>query len=381
MPQHRTMSASTALAHRPAPEPAAPPADDWSSPEAGWAEPLYPPTKIDVVAQVLAGVGVPKAELLAGTGVDGGRLQDADYRTSTAQLYAVLRRAVQLHHGPGLGRRIGTRLRVTAYGLYGYALLSAPTMRAAMERATRFHALANPLVPIRGVVGTDSVAWQFPARHELMLPELDDRLYRVLIELQMTTHHTLSQDVMGTWCHPAFVGLSWPRPAESGEVDAWAACFGVAASFAQPRCELSYPAAWLERTPQLANVITAAQTSRECARLLGSLEGGASLARRVYRELMHTPGRFPGIESIAATLGMTSRTLRRRLQAEGTSYADMLTRVRRALAEDYLRGTRMSVDDIAAALAFSDGRSFRQAFARWTGCSPSEFRRAPACAG
>jgi AraC-like DNA-binding protein len=378
MPQHRPMSALPALAHRPVPESAARPADDWSSPEAGWTEPLYPPTKIDVVAQVLATAGMPAAELLAGTGVDGRRLQDPDYRTSTAQLYAVLRRAVQLHHGPGLGRRIGTRLRITAYGLYGYALLSAPTMRAAMERATRFHALANPLVPIRGVVGHDTVAWQFPTRHELMLPELDERLYRVLIELQMATHHTLSQDVMGAWCHPTFVGLGWPQPRDG---DDWAASFGVAASFAQPRCELRYPAVWLERAPQLANVITAAQTSRECARLLASLEGGASLARRVYRELMHTPGRFPGIESIATTLGMTGRTLRRRLQAEGTSYADMLTRVRRALAEDYLRGTRMSVDDIAAALAFSDGRSFRQAFARWTGCSPSEFRRAPAPGG
>lgn len=378
MAQHCTMSVLTALAHRPAPEPSARSPDDWSSPEAGWAEPLYPPTKIDVVAQVLAAAGVPPAELLAGTGIDGHRLQDPDYRTSTAQLYAVLRRAVQLHGGPGLGRRIGMRLRVTAYGLYGYALLSAPTMRAAMERATRFHALANPLVPIRGVVGADTVAWQFPARHELMLPELDDRLYRVLIELQMATHHTLSQDVMGAWCQPAFIGLGWPRPPDG---DDWSAGFGVAASFAQPRCELRYPAAWLERAPQLANVITAAQTSRECARLLATLDGGASLARRVYRELMHTPGRFPGIESIAATLGMTGRTLRRRLQAEGTSYADMLTRVRRALAEDYLRGTRMSVDDIAAALAFSDGRSFRQAFARWTGCSPSEYRRAPAHAG
>ena len=218
------------------------------------------------------------------------------------------------------------------------------TTSASMERATRFHALANPLVPIRGVVGADTVAWQFPARHELLLPELDDRLYRVLIELQMATHHTLSQDVMGAWCQPAFIGLGWPRPPDG---DDWSAGFGVAASFAQPRCELRYPAAWLERAPQLANVITAAQTSRECARLLATLDGGASLARRVYRELMHTPGRFPGIESIAATLGMTGRTLRRRLQAEGTSYADMLTRVRRALAEDYLRGTRMSVDDIA----------------------------------
>lgn len=350
-------------------------ADDWSSPQAGWAEPLFSPVKIATVVQVLAESGVPPAALLEGTGIDGTRLQDLDYKTSTAQLYGLLRRVAHLHWRPDLGRRVGARLRVTAYGLYGYALLSAPTMRAVMECGTRFHALANPLVPIRGVIDGDSVAWHFPARHELMLPELDERLYRLLIELQMATHHTLSQDVMGPWCRPSFVGVAWAAPADA---DTWADTFGCTPRFGQPRCELRYPADWLERPPQLANPITAAQTSRECARLLESLEGGASIARRVYRELMRTPGRFPGIESIASTLCMTGRTLRRRLQAEGTSYADMLTRVRRALAEDYLRGTRMSIDDIAAALAFSDGRSFRQAFQRWTGRSPSDFRRAPA---
>jgi AraC-like DNA-binding protein len=345
---------------------------DWSSPEGGWTEALFPPAKIELVARVLREDGVPTSTLLEGTGLDATRLQDPDYKTSSAQLYALLRRAVHLRWSPDLGRRIGARLRVSAYGMYGYALLSAPTMRAAMERGLRFHALANPLVPIRGVVEDGVVAWHFPARHALTLPELDERLYRTLIELQMATHHALSRDVMGSWFRPDRVAVSWPAPDDAA---AWPAAFDAEVRFGQPRCEMHYPAAWLDRAPQMANPVAAEQTSRECARLLESFGGGTSIARRVYRELMRTPGRFPGIEGIAGSLCMTGRTLRRRLQAEGTSYADLLAHVRRALAEDYLRGTRMNIDDIAAALAFSDARSFRQAFQRWTGCSPSDWRR------
>jgi AraC-like DNA-binding protein len=248
-------------------------------------------------------------------------------------------------------------------------------MRAAMDRATRFHALANPLVPIRCEIAGPSVAWLFPPRHALMPGELDEALYRVLIEMQMTIHQTLARDVMGPWCVPDFVGVTWPEP--PGAL-AWAATFGSCPSFGAQRCELRYPAAWLDRAPQMANAVAAAQTSRECARLLESLKGADSVAERVCRELTRVPGQFPDLEALASTFCVTSRTLRRHLQAEGTSYAELLARVRRALAEDYLRATRMNVDDIAAALAFSDGRSFRQAFVRWTGHSPSDFRRTAA---
>lgn len=351
------------------------PVDDWTNPLADWTELQFSPVKIDAVARVLADAGVPTALLLQGTGVDPDRLQDADCKTSSAQLYRTLGRAAALCPLPDLGRRIGARLRITSYGMYGYALLSAPTMRAAMERALRFHALANPLVPIRSSTSAGMVSWQCPARHALLLPDLDERLYRLLIELQLATHHTLAQDVMGAWCQPAELAIGWAAPEDAAT---WAGAFGVAPVFGAARSELRYPAAWLDRAPQLANAVTAAQTSRECARLLESLEGGASIARRVYRELMRTPGPFPGIESIADSLHMTGRTLRRHLKAEGTSYVDLLTRVRRALAEDYLRATRMTIEDIAAALAFSDARSFRHAFLRWTGCSPSDWRRGSA---
>ncbi|MFZ4382874.1 MAG: TonB-dependent receptor plug domain-containing protein, partial [Sandarakinorhabdus sp.] len=152
-------------------------------------------------------------------------------------------------------------------------------------KAPSFYALANPLVPIRAVRDGDTISWQCPARPALLLPDLDERLYRLLIELQLATHHMLAQDVMGAWCQPVQVDIGWPAPDDAAGLAAWAGFFGVAPRFGAPQCALHYPVGWLDRAPQLANAVTAAQTSRECARLLESLEGGAGYARRVYREL------------------------------------------------------------------------------------------------
>ena len=72
--------------------------------------------------------------------------------------------------------------------------------------------------------------------------------------------------------------------------------------------------------------------------------------------------------------GITSRTLRRKLEAEGTSYSELLASVR-ALAIDYLSTTTLSTEDIASTLGFSDAVGFRHAFKRWTGMTPSDVRR------
>ena len=72
------------------------PVDGWTDPQADWAELQFSPVKIGAVARVAADAGVPPAVLLQGTGVDPQRLQDADCKTSTAQLYRVLARAATL---------------------------------------------------------------------------------------------------------------------------------------------------------------------------------------------------------------------------------------------------------------------------------------------
>ncbi len=80
------------------------------------------------------------------------------------------------------------------------------------------------------------------------------------------------------------------------------------------------------------------------------------------------------MNDVAATLGITSITLRRRLAREGTSFASLRDQVRHAVALELLRLTNMPVQEVAASLSFSHHSTFTRAFRRWTGKSPAESR-------
>ncbi|MCA0240433.1 MAG: AraC family transcriptional regulator [Proteobacteria bacterium] len=335
-------------------------------------EKRYPPTKIAVLLEVLSEMGVPTASVLVQAGLDAQALGDAATLTSSLQFLAAAREAVRLYDGNDLGLLVGCRVHASCYGMYGYAMLCAESMERAFDTAVRYHRLSNGMMDIEWVQEGGTASWLFPGRDELPLPAVDDRLYRFLIDLQFGIHATVVKDVMGTWCVPARAQF---REAEPPHAAALSAALECPIEFDQPRNALSYPAAWLSRAPQMANPITAAQVSGQCAKLVEQFRWQAGVTRRVYQELTRTPGRFPEIEVIAESLCMTSRTLRRRLEAEGTSYSDLLVSVRKALAIDYLSTTLLGIEDVAATVGFSDVVAFRHAFKRWTGKTPGEYRR------
>jgi AraC-like DNA-binding protein len=78
---------------------------------------------------------------------------------------------------------------------------------------------------------------------------------------------------------------------------------------------------------------------------------------------------------VASALGMTDRTLRRRLAAEGTSFSAIVHRLQYSVAIQHLRDRQLTVEQIAIMAGFSDSTSFRRAFMRWTSMSPAQFRR------
>jgi AraC-like DNA-binding protein len=82
----------------------------------------------------------------------------------------------------------------------------------------------------------------------------------------------------------------------------------------------------------------------------------------------------PTLEQIAPRLHMSSRTLRRRLDEEGTSFRQILGEVRRELASRYLMEGRLSVGEIAFLLGFSEPSAFHRAFKQWTGHAPHAYR-------
>jgi AraC-like DNA-binding protein len=85
------------------------------------------------------------------------------------------------------------------------------------------------------------------------------------------------------------------------------------------------------------------------------------------------PGEAPSLEDVSAVLGMSSRTLRRRLQSENTTFQRVLDDARRTMAERHLLRGGISTAELAFVLGFSEESAFHRAFKRWTGTTPARF--------
>lgn len=99
--------------------------------------------------------------------------------------------------------------------------------------------------------------------------------------------------------------------------------------------------------------------------------GFACRVRRVIETSFPFP---PKLARVAATLFLSERTLKRRLQAEEASFQNLVDQVRLERAGDLLENTAMNLSQIADALGYADAANFTRAFKRWTGRSPSHYR-------
>jgi AraC-like DNA-binding protein len=101
----------------------------------------------------------------------------------------------------------------------------------------------------------------------------------------------------------------------------------------------------------------------------------AERARRIMLRSIRDADRIPTLDEISADLGCSRSQLRRWLGRDGISYNDIKESCRRELALDLLRRSPLSIEEISAQLGYYDSDAFRQAFRRWIGISPSEFRK------
>lgn len=111
---------------------------------------------------------------------------------------------------------------------------------------------------------------------------------------------------------------------------------------------------------------------------LDELAQGATVAERVRATLMEAlPGGQPDVHTVAKRLGMSTRTLQRRLGAEGVAFQELLRALRERLARDYLSRTAHTSAEISFLLGYEDPNSFIRAFHGWTGTTPEAIRTSP----
>jgi len=338
------------------------------SPIIGLSERVYESTKLAALFDVLVDQGCPADAILGGVNLTVDEVHSPDSRISLAELVTACKNAIRLSSDPHLPYRIGTSIHISAYGLYGFAILCCPDFRKTMAFAELYHALAAPLATIKFTEEERLASWVIEPNAGAAT---DPQLYRFITEMQIGIHISLMRDIMGPAFAPDQICLSY---AETNDFGLPADQIGCRLSFAGGTNQIMFRSTWLDQTANLGNKTTYPVVVDLCDNLLEDLKSRVGLAGEIRALLLRNITNPPTLAVIAKLLDVSDRSLRRQLREQGISFRGLLDELRMQIALKYLRTTRLANEDIAMALGFSDAANFRRAFRRWTNKSPSEIR-------
>lgn len=323
-------------------------------------------TSIQTMAGFGSSRGLSLRDCLAGTGLRPDDLNDPVMTVSIDQEFGVIRNLLKLLGDvPGLGLEIGEHYHFTTLGSVGFALASCASMYQAFEVALRYFDLTFAITTFR--LEEDERHCRIIISDEQVPPDL----HRFALERAVGVLHMLARSLFGRQEIGGELQFSFPRPAE---VRIYEDILRVAPRFDAQRTVIVLDAAVMKQPLPHANAMALHLAEEQCRRLLADRRARSGLAERVCDRLARRGGCAPDMKSMATELCMSVRTLRRRLQEEGTSYFALCDEVRRTFAQELLALPHVSVEQIAERLGYAEPASFIHAFKRWTGKTPRTFR-------
>jgi AraC-like DNA-binding protein len=337
-------------------------------PIVGLNERIYESTKLAALFDMLVEQDCPANEILRNVNLTADKVHSPKSRISLAELMAACKNAIRLSNDPHLPYRIGTSIHISAYGMYGFAILCCPDFRKAMAFAELYHALAAPLATIEFTEKQGSASWVIEPNARAAT---DPQVYRFITEMQIGIHISLMRDVMGPAFTPEQISVAYPEAHDFGLP---ADQIGCPLNFTNRTNQITFRSAWLDRAANLGNKTTYPAVVALCDDLLTDLKSRIGVAGEIRALLLRDITNAPTLAAIAKLLEMSDRSLRRQLREQGISFRGLRDELRMQIALKYLRTTGLANEDIALALGFSDAANFRRAFRRWTNKSPSEIR-------
>lgn len=334
----------------------------------GADEQLCDTSKIAVLTEALHSEGVPTAPILRAVGLTPQSLYSPQTRVSMNQILEVHRYACRNAPDPHFAFRAGLRYHATAYGAYGFAILSSTDFRQAIRFALEYHQLASPLVEVAFEEAGRDAAWTLWVARDL---RIDAALASFLIEMQVGIHLSLHRDAMGPHFSPREIEFAHAPRASPGT---YVPLYPCPVHFGRPRNRFIFDASWLDKEPPQGNKLTYAAVLAWCDVHLRQAVLNTGVSGRVRRILLANLFRPLKLESVASQLNLSARTLRRKLAEHRTSFRAIEDELRREVAVRLLDETVLTHEEIAESLGYSNAANFRHAFRRWTGKSPGRFR-------
>lgn len=324
-----------------------------------------------LLTELAAEHGLPARHTLAGTGISEDQLHSPEAVVEARQELLLIRNLVDnLGDVPALGVCAGRRYHFTAYGALGFAMVSSQTLRDALDVGLKYIRLTFAFCHFELQDKGDHT-------HIIMgnpdLPDnLPDKVRQFVVERDSSAVIILQRDIFDMPGLLEKMRFSFANP---GHSETYESFYQVTPEFnVQTNEAILNRERLLQRLPQ-ANELALSAAQQQCETLLNQRRERSGLAAQVRTYLARRAADMPSMEQAAQALHMIPRTLRRRLLDEDTRFAELRDEVRQILAEEYLSGPGLSVEQVADRLGYAEATSFINAYKRWYGATPSAYRR------
>lgn len=321
----------------------------------------------DILCQLAEEKGVVRADLLRAADIRPAMLGHPDNFITVDQFSALCRAALVLSHEPALGLEYGKRLKFTTHGSLSQAAISCDNIGQALSVLIKYFRIRFVYMNLSFFTEGDEAVLQLDIVHGL------EDLYRFNVEVVLASLMDVNLLLFGRrLLDGGSCRLNYPAPEHAGS---YQALFGSQVSFAAGANQLRFRKAFLELPISLSNPVARRVAEAQCQEEMRSLEAVTSVSGRVSRLLESVrDGRLPGVDDVAAQMGVSPRTLRRQLSAEGMRFKVILDGIRHQRSTELLQRTDLGIDEIAYRLGYSDPSNFGRAFRKWEGQSPSAWR-------
>lgn len=314
--------------------------------------------------------GVPALDLLHASRLDPAVFAGPDIDLMDSQEQRLWSEAARLTGDDEFGLHLAEWLvprTEEVFDVLSFALRSCTTLGDHYRRAGRYLGLVHAGIYLRLEEESEVARLVHGHRHESASAP------RHPVEGMLALALLQGQRATGSDFAPREVRFTHARP---GRVSEHERIFRAPVRFGCARNELVMDREVLERPQLAAEPRLLAVLNRQLEGLLeeGVQERGfVDVVRRWMMDEL--PDREPSIAAIAARQHMSARTLQRRLQGYGTSFAEVLSQLRHDLARRYLRDQRVAIGEVGFLLGFRDVTAFHRAFKRWSGMTPATYRR------
>jgi AraC-like DNA-binding protein len=309
------------------------------------------------------GLGLP--ELLASAGVRGDIFDDPENRIAYPDFGRLLLACEQLSGCDHIVFLVAQRTRLADFGLPAQAALCSDTVGEALHRLAGEFTLHNNAAILSVIVSSHF------ARLVYAIVEPDMRDTRHFQLGAMTMALGILRELCGAGFQPAVVTFACRAPPDLRPVHKH---FRVPLRFDSDESAVVFEQHWLDRPlppvePRVRRQVEAAVRAQR-QRLMADFP---ATVRRILRKQLLVGD--CSMDDVAALLGMHRRMLDRHLKRYGTGYGELFESVMSDVARQLLRDTGMQIQRVAESLRFSSAANFSTAFRRWTGVTPSEYRR------